>query len=282
MVPVHVLFANSFVYGIPYERLGLSGTAGISSDINIHPYFKGGFGEYLYIFPETYLWKLPDDMPSEVAALLDPLAVAVRAVELACMCPGVVEEAFNTNASVAIIGDGPVGALVALVSRMMGVEKIILIGGRKKRLTVTSQLSQVDHCINYKESDAMERINTVRNMTGGKGVDVVFQCSNSINAFIEGLEMMRRMGTLVEVGNMVNMGSTVSIDPAKHICGKHARIIGMSANSPNAFNKAFHILLKHRKINFHKLYTHICSIDTLESGLNSMKDDNYFKGLLKL
>ena len=267
---------NPFFYGAPGKL-----SKGISADINIYPHFKGGFGEYLYIFPETYLWKLPDDMPSEVAALLDPMAVAVRAVELACMCPGVVEEAFTTNSTVAVIGDGPIGTLCALVSRIMGVEQIIIIGGRDKRLSIAADLSQADCKINYKETSPSETVKLVQHVTGGKGADVVFQCSDKSGAFIQGLEMMKRMGTIVEVGNTVEEGNDVTINPARHICRKHARIIGMTANTSNAFNKAFHLLKRHKKIDFMKMYTHICSLDALETTLNSMKNEDYFKGLLK-
>ncbi len=271
---------NSFVYGVPYEKLGLGGTAAINSDVNIYPHFKGGFGEYLYIFPETYIWKLPEDMPSEVAVLLDPLAVAVRAVELACMCPGVAEEAFTTSSTVAVIGDGPVGVLASLIARIMGVEKIVITGGRDKRLNIAEELAEVDYTINYKEKNPKARIAEIMKLTGGKGVDVVIQCSNSPDAFVEGLEMVRRMGTLIEVGNMVNTGSLVTIDPAKHICGKHARIAGMSANSPKAFDKAFHLLKRYKKIDFMRMFTHICTLENLEDTLNSMKDADYLKGLL--
>ena len=117
------------------------GVEGISSNVEMYPHFKGGFAEYLYVSPETYMWKLPEDMPSEVAVLLDPLAVAVRAVELTCMSPGVVEEAFTTSATVAVIGDGPVGALTALVARLMGVEKIILIGSKAIKCRLCAKLS---------------------------------------------------------------------------------------------------------------------------------------------
>jgi len=272
---------NPFVYGAPAEVFGMEGHKEISADVNIYPHFKGGFGEYLYIFPETYLWKLPDDMPSEVAALLDPMAVAVRSVELACMCPGVVEECFNTNSSIAVIGDGPIGALCALVSRIMGVERIVIVGGRNKRLSIAAELSQADKTINCKETTPEERVALVKDFTGGKGADVVFQCSNKPEAFIQGIDMMRRMGTLVEVGNVVEKGNDVTINPAKHICGKHARIIGMSANTSNSFDKAFHFLMRHKKVDFMKMYTHVCSLDTLEATLNCMKNEDYFKGLLK-
>jgi Zn-dependent alcohol dehydrogenase len=92
--------------------------------------------------------------------------------------------------------------------------------------------------------------------------------------------MIRRMGTLIEVGNMVNTGHEVSIDPARLICGKHARIVGMSANSAKAFDKAFHFLKRHRRIPFEKLYTHVSDLDGLHRTLSSMNDGDYMKGLL--
>jgi threonine dehydrogenase-like Zn-dependent dehydrogenase len=273
---------NSFFYGAPSELFGIVRPDGVNDDVNKYPYFKRGFGEYLYIFPETYLWKLPGDMPSEVAALLDPMAVAVRAVELACMSPGVVEESFTVNSTITVIGDGPIGALCALVSRIMGVEKIIIIGGRNKRLSIAADLSQADCKINYKETSPEERVTLVKDITGGKGADVVFQCSNQPQAFVQGLEMMRRMGTLVEVGNTMDKNNDIPINVARHICGKHARILGMTVNTSEAFNKAFHLLMRHKKIDFLKMYTHICSLDSLETTLNSMKNEDYFKGLLNL
>lgn len=272
---------DSFVYGIPYEKTGLTGIAGISSDVNIYPHFKGGFAEYAYVYPETYLWKLPDDMPSEVAALLDPLAVAVRAIELSLTCPGVIEEAFNTNSTVVIIGVGPVGILAALVARLMGVERVIVLDNRDKRLSKAVEFAHVDTALNINGMTAEDRINAVKNLTGGKGADVVLQCANTPSAFIEAIEMVRRMGTVVEIGNMVNVGSSVQIDPARHICGKHIRIMGMSANNPGAFDKAFHLLKRHKDIDFTKLYSHTCDLDGLEKTLNSITDPDYIKGLVK-
>lgn len=272
---------DSFVYGIPYEKTGLTGVAGISSDAGIYPHFKGGFAEYAYIYPETYLWKLPDDMPSEVAALLDPLAVAVRAIELALTCPGVLEEAFNTNTTVAVIGVGPVGLLAAMVSKLMGVEKVIVLDGRKERLKLASSFSKVDHVIDITSMKANDRIDAVRAVTGGKGADIVLQCANVPAAFVDAIEMVRRMGTVVEIGNMVNVGSMVQIDPARHLCSKHARIMGMSANNPKAFDKAFHLLKRHKDIHFTDLYSHVCNLEGLEETLNAMTGQDYIKGLIK-
>ena len=93
---------------------------------------------------------------------------------------------------------------------------------------------------------------------------------------------MRRMGTLVEVGNVIDKDNDISINVARHIAGKHARILGMAVNTSEAFDKAFHLLMRHKKIDFMSMYTHISSLDTLENTLNSMNNEDYFKGLLKL
>ncbi len=121
----------------------------------------------------------------------------------------------------------------------------------------------------------------MKDLTAGKGADVVLQCANSPKAFIEGLEMLKRMGTMIEVGNMVNTGTTVELDPARHVCGKHATIVGMSANTPSAFNKAFNILERHKTIDFTKLYSHVTNLEGLEDALNKMGDEDYIKGLVK-
>ena len=65
-------YAKTAVWVAPY-----------SSALDEYSYVKGGVSEYMYIFPNTFVWKLPADMPNSIATLLDPLAVATRTVEMA-------------------------------------------------------------------------------------------------------------------------------------------------------------------------------------------------------
>lgn len=271
---------NSFVYGVPYSMLGLGGSEPINSRVDEAPFFKGGFAEYTYVFPETYVWKIPEDMPSDIAVLLDPMAVAVRAIEMAQTSPGIVEEGLNTNSKVVVIGAGQVGILAAAYIRALGVEQIIIVGSRSKRLSVARELGQVDEVIDIHSLKPNDRIRLVKKLTDG-GADVVFQCANSIQAFSEGLEMLARLGTFIEVGNMVNQGETVEIDPAKMICAKHARILGMSANNPASFNRAFNFLKRHRRIPFHKILTHRTNLEGLLDTIKQMGNDGYVKGLVQ-
>ena len=79
-----------------------------SNSVEEAPYIKGGFAEYMYVFPGTFMWQVPEEMPSNVASLLDPTAVAMRAVELAMRSPGIFEDSFNLGSTVLVIGDGQV------------------------------------------------------------------------------------------------------------------------------------------------------------------------------
>ncbi len=272
---------NSFVYGLPYECLGMSGKPVMTSSMETEPYIKGGFSEYMYILPGTYVWQVPKDMPSSVASLLDPIAVAMRAVELAWRSPGVLEDVLNPASVALIIGDGQIGALTAGCLRMLGVSKILIAGGRTERLKVAQEISNADCILNYHTQSLEERKEIIGSYTGGAGADVVFQCVGNGRAFRDGIELMRSVGTLVEVGNIAST-SPIEFDPARDLCSKHATYIGMSVNTPMAFNKAFHMLCKYKELHLEKLLTNRCTLDTVLETMMNSSDPNYIKGWVDL
>jgi len=272
---------DSFVYGLPYEMTGLEGDTPYTSSLDEYPYVKGGFSEYMYIFPNTFVWKLPDDMPDSIATLLDPLAVATRAVELAVRQPGVMEDSFNTNATVLVIGDGQIGTLCALIARLMGVKQVIIAGGRPERLDIAREISHADHVLNYHDQSIEERQALVKEWTGGKGADVVFQCVGNSQAFRDGITLMKRIGTLVEVGNMVRP-APLMFDPAKDLCLKHATYLGMSVNTPASFNKSFNMLTRYKELGLARIFTHQCTLDTLDDTMKHVKDPSYMKGWIQI
>lgn len=268
---------NSFVYGLPYDELGMDGTAMMESDINIAPYIKGGFSEYLYILPGTFVWQVPDDMPSNIASLLDPMAVAMRSVELAQRCPGVFEDSFNLNSTVLVNGDGQVGTLAAAIARTLGVKNVIISGGRDERLAIAKEISGADEVMNYHKMSIKERREVVDSYTQGRGADVVFQCVGNAQAFRDGIDLLRSVGTLVETGNMAETAK-IEFDPARDLCCKHATYIGMAVNTPQAFNKAFSMLGHYKALKLEKLFTHRATLDTLLDVMNGSKDPSYMKG----
>lgn len=267
---------NGYVYGMPFEILDI-GDPLYDSNCELAPHFKGGFGEYVYLRPGTYMWKLPEDMPWDVASLLDPTGVALRAVELSQTCPGIMEEGLSYDSTVCILGSGPVGLLVAIACREAGVERIILTGRRRFKLTLAEELGLADYTMSAEDFSAEDRVRRVREITDGHGADVVFECVGTPDAFVEAVEAVRRLGTVVEVGNTVTPGQKVGIDPCRQICIKNIRLLGLGANPPRTFDKAFSLLKRYKRIPFARLITHHFTIGELDRALEVAEREEAIK-----
>lgn len=270
---------NSFVYGVPYESLGFGGAPIRSNSIYEAPYIKGGFGEYMYVFPGTFMWQVPDDMPSNVASLLDPMAVAMRGVELAMRAPGIFEDSFNLGSTALVIGDGQIAALVATIARTLGIQHIIISGFSDQKLQLAKELSGADEVMNSSKLSIEERRAIIHKYNHKNGADVVFQCAGSQYAFRDGVDLLKNVGTLVEIGN-IGTGKPVEFYPGKDLCGKHATYIGMSVNTAKTFDKAFQMLLKYKQLGLERIFSHRATLDTLGEVMSHGKDLDYMKGWL--
>ncbi|MFV0361804.1 MAG: zinc-binding dehydrogenase [Suipraeoptans sp.] len=275
---VCMICENGFCYG-GTETMGTSKfTAAVAEE----PHFKGGFAEYLYINPGTFVWQLPDDMPSEVAALLDPLAVCARAIEMAQTEPGVLGESLNTNTNAVVIGEGAIGIMTAMLLKIQGCRNVILTGHKDEKLKVAQEISDCDYIINSNSMSKEELRNYICEITGG-GPDLVIQCANNTMASIEGLEMVRKLGTFIEVGVPFGFGDKFEVDIPQVFFSKNVKINSLTSNSQRVFDKAFRLLERHQKYPFHKLLTHkFYDLEDLMPTMEKMKDVDYIKGVMIL
>ena len=92
---------------------------------------------------------------------------------------------------------------------------------------------------------------------------------------------MKRLGTLVEVGNMVRPAH-LQFDPSQDLCLKHATFLGMSVNTPASFNKAFNMLIRYEELGLVKIFSHQCTLDTLDDTMHHVKDPAYMKGWIRI
>ena len=147
----------------------------------------GGFASHVAV-RRTALHRLPDRVSFREAALCEPLAVAVHAVtECAAVEP---------DQAVLIAGPGPIGLTVLMVVQALGGRVIISGAGKdQERLEVARKLGartvRVDR---EKVSEA------IREVTGGAGVDLVFECSGAAPALNDCLECVNRQGRIVQLG----------------------------------------------------------------------------------
>ncbi|SCH48796.1 Sorbitol dehydrogenase [uncultured Clostridium sp.] len=269
---------DDFIYGGPSPHQNAPGVPNTNPDL--YPHFKGGFGDYVYIYPETFVWKIPDDMPGEIAALMDPVAVAMRAIEMAMTESGTLQEGISTKTHALVIGAGPIGIIAAMILRHMGVEQLVITDMIDSKLEKARELARVDRAVNLSGMTDQECIQAVIQATDG-GADLVLQCANHWSATLQGLKMVKKLGTYIEVGLPMSMLNTheVTVSLPQLIFESNARICGLIANSPSTFDSAFRLLKKHREIPFGELITH--RFDKLEDYLytiRKMPEEGYLKG----
>lgn len=195
------------------------------------PHLWGGWAEMVYVdlatLPGTKIYKLPDDMPLRLGALSEPLTSCIRAFQRASRAGG-----FRTGDTVVIQGSGPIGVLAVAAAQEMGAGRVIVIGApQHPRLDLCKKFGAEATVCLEEHPTSETRIETVRNLVGGYGADVVMDCSGHPSAGPEGIEMLRDGGTYVEMGQFTDAGS---IETNWHrICSKDINLLGSWAFTAN-------------------------------------------------
>jgi threonine dehydrogenase-like Zn-dependent dehydrogenase len=221
--------------------------------VDAPPYFTGGFGDYLLLGAGSWIWTIPDDVPWEAAVLTEPFSMGVRAVERALSVPSWKnEQTITFGGTVAVLGAGAIGVLTAVAARLAGAGRIILIGAPRGALDVAERMGVADVTIDIDRVGPAERIEQVRALTaGGYGSDAVFEAAGVPAAFLEGLEMLRPLGTYVELGCMVDSGATVPLNVARHLTQKDILLYSVAAQPAQSIGKALRtIAATHRRIDY--------------------------------
>jgi threonine dehydrogenase-like Zn-dependent dehydrogenase len=94
---------------------------------------------------------------------------------------------------VAVIGPGPIGLVTVGVLKALGVGRVILIGTRRERLDLAPRLG-ADLTVLAGEANPVA---AVLHETGGRGADLVIDCSGNARAPQEAVQMVKRMGKIL-------------------------------------------------------------------------------------
>lgn len=204
--------------------------------INVGEDTPGCLAEY-FAAPASMIAAVPDEVTDFEAAALQPLVSIVGAVAGARIEPGDV---------VAVIGLGPMGLDALQVARVSGAGKVIVIARRDPVLDLGKMLG-ADIVVNVNRQDPVE---AVVEATNGLGCDVVFDCAGGspdqghagVEAFRQGLEMLRSQGRIVEIGHLPT-GAAV---PFRLIEKKGLQVIGRGLPSPKIVRYAIDLVASKR------------------------------------
>jgi L-iditol 2-dehydrogenase len=146
----------------------------------------GALREYMP-WPSNCLHPLPDTLSDAEGAMLEPLGVAIHAVDLGHVRPGM---------TMGVFGCGPIGLLVLQVARVAGATGIIATEKLPHRLEAARSLGAKA----VFQADEGREAAQVLAATGGRGVDVAFEATDENGAVEAAIAAVRPGGRVILIG----------------------------------------------------------------------------------
>lgn len=220
----------------------------------------GAFAEYICIDARR-CHKIESHVTFREAALGEPIAVAVRAVtERTAVRPG---------DTVVVSGPGCIGLLTMQMARLQGA-RVILAGLKQDsaRLQCGRELG-ADHVVNVDEQSLVE---VTRELTGGRGADLVYECAGSPASLAACWEAVRKEGTLVPLGVH---GGPIETDFGK-IMMKELNVIGSYGYVWTSWERTVRLLAE-RRLNLEALISHELPLERFDDAFRWTQDGSAIK-----
>lgn len=231
----------------------------------------GGWSERILLKPGVRAIPLPPEVtPERLIAGGCGLATAVHAIDRA---------EIRLGDAVVVQGCGPVGLNAAILALLSGAGAVLVVGDPPNRLAIARDLG-VDATISIGEIPVAERLERVREMTGGRGADVVVEATGSPGAIPEGLAMTRDGGRYVVAGHYTDTGE-VSINPHRDINKKHIEVRGTWGADYSHFHRMVAILARHGdRVGWERMIGRLYALDELNEALADVEAGRVVKALV--
>jgi len=220
---------------------------------------NGAFARYISV-PVECVYKLPNNITLEEAALTEPLCVGLHAIELSSV---------KCGDAVAVLGPGPIGLLLLLTLKAAGVTQLIVTGKNidKKRLEFARELGA--DIVNVDEENPVK---VAKELTDGLGVNTVFDATGSSSAVKQGIDMVRKGGEVILIGLAASSEEIFFPDIVRS-----EKILRGSMNyNSKTWSRAIN-LYREKKVMLNPLITHRIRLDDIEQGFQLVSSKNAVK-----
>jgi L-iditol 2-dehydrogenase len=228
-----------------------------------YPYLTGGLAQYCYVFPGSQRIRVPDEIPNEWAS---GSSCALRTVMATFDRLDARMSGFET---LVIQGAGPLGLFATALARWSGVKRVITVGAPTARLEVARAWGASEVLSVEELGEPHARVAAVKDMTGGRGADVVIELSGARTAFAEGIEMVRPSGQYVVTGQTTSATSEIV---ASTIVKKNITISGSLSADGSHYWKALQFMSRARhEIPFELMFRGRYSLDEASRAMERME-----------
>jgi len=235
-----------------------------------YPYLLGGFSEYIYVMPQSGRIRVPDAVDDAMASLS---SCAFRSVMNAMNNLGPIE----AHEYVVVQGVGPLGLLATAVARTRGARRVIAIGAPDARLDLAGELG-AETTISIDTTTHADRLEAILDMTDGRGADIVMEFTGHPPAFNEGLDLVRKGGRYLVVGQLGD-GET-AVKPST-IVKKNINVIGAFSGDARSYWQALQFAAQHAaRLPLHKILSNRYALDDVNTALQRMKSFEEIKPVI--
>jgi (R,R)-butanediol dehydrogenase/meso-butanediol dehydrogenase/diacetyl reductase len=237
-----------------YNLCEKRGFHGITSD-------GGGFSEYTVV-PAHLVYQLPDEVPFEAGAIVEPASVALYAVR---------KSSLKAGDTCAVFGAGPIGLLIIQAAKAAGARTIVAaVEISEKRLAKAAELGAT-HLVNPQKEDPVDVIRKITH----HGADVSFEAAGVEQSFIQSIQCLKPDGEMILVSLWEQ---NISFHP-NFLVMEERKILSIAAFR-NIMPEVISLIASGR-INAEGLITKKISLDDIvEEGFNTLLNDKSHSKIL--
>ncbi len=222
---------------------------------------SGSFAEYA-VYPESAIYLLPDDISMEVGSFLEPVSVAVHAIDRANV---------GTGSTVAICGGGPIGLLCLEMALHAGAARTLLSEPIAEKRALAKKLG-ADVAVDPFNEDIIE---AGKKLTDGRGFNTVIDASGNVNAAKQAIALADNGATILWAAVY---GKDVEIVVSPFLMYAKELTITSTFVSPYSFPRALKML---PKLEIEPLITDIVPLAEIRKAFELHKAGKSIKILIK-
>lgn len=212
--------------------------------------WPGGFAEY-FCAPAANVIELPTDMPLKLAALAEPVAVAVHAIRQA---------GFSKGQSMLLFGAGGIGSVILTLCKILGAGRTTVCDLKDFNLSV-ARTQGADLLLNTSEvaaPDQLEKLDLAM-------ADTVFVAASHHDLVNQSFKVARPHGVIVLVGQF-NKPGVIDVDKSRL---KEQHIVGSFTYTINDFREAVRVLHAHSEV-FAPLISREITLEQVDDTVKAM------------